>query len=55
MTAGLPNYNALGEFVCTNNGAVFSYNVSTSNATVCNATAQWTKQDEVECYTGISI
>ena len=47
-----PQYNASGEFVCTNNGALFSHNASTSNETLCGVTAQWLRQDVVECYTG---
>ena len=52
IPAGLPQYNATGELVCTNGGALFLNNVSVSNATMCNATAQWTTLDDIKCYTG---
>ena len=48
-------YNTPGELVCTNGGALFSSNVSVSNATKCNATAQWSRLDDLNCYTGIGI
>ena len=47
-----PQYNTLGEFACTNNGTLFSNNGSTSNDTKCDETAQWTRHNEVDCYTG---
>ena len=53
IPAALPQYNATGEFVCTNGGALFSNNASVSNVTNCNATAQWTTLDDIKCYTGI--
>jgi len=48
-----PQYNAFGELVCTNGGALFSNNVSTSNQTICNANALWIMPMEIDCYTGI--
>ena len=51
--AGSSGYNASGELVCNNGGALFSNNVSVSSETVCNAAAQWTIPDNADCYTGI--
>ena len=45
-------YNSSGEFICSNGGALFANNVSTHNETTCAATAQWTRQDVIKCYTG---
>ena len=52
MTSGTPSYKAIGEFVCSGNAALFSNNTLASNMTTCNATAQWTRKNEVKCYTG---
>ena len=38
-----------------NNGALFANNFSTYNESTCAVTAQWTRQDVVECYTGMSF
>ena len=47
-----PGYNTSGELICANGGVLFSNNVSVPNDTLCNLTAQWTKSDDVVCYTG---
>jgi len=49
---GSRSFNAKGEFVCKNSGALFANNVSITNETMCGATAQWLRQDIVDCYTG---
>jgi len=54
ITASSPSqYNTTGEIFCMNGGALFANNVSLSNETRCNATAQWTISDFVNCFTGI--
>ena len=47
-------YNESGELKCKNDGFVFGSNDKplTTNLTICNATAQWSRQNDVECYTG---
>ena len=47
-------YNSFGEFYCANNGVLFLAGTgnSTTNETVCNATAQWSRQEKINCYTG---
>jgi len=40
-------YNTIGELVCNNGGALFSNNISVSNETTRNATAQWSLIDGV--------
>ena len=46
-------YNALGEFYCADDGVLFLSGTGnkTTNESVCNATAQWSRQDEIDCYT----
>ena len=51
VTSRGSQYNASGEFICSNGEALFANNVSTHNETTCTATAQWTRQDVVKCYT----
>ena len=47
------NFGAVGDLICTNNGSLFSKNTSVSNTTtICDVTAQWIVDNEVECYTG---
>jgi len=43
--------NSKGEFYCTNNGALFSNNISTSNETSCGKSLQWDRYDDVTCFT----
>ena len=53
--AGSLQYNATGELACSNSGALFSNNISVSNDTGCNATAQWSGLDDLDCYTGLLV
>ena len=48
-----PQYNTLGEVVCSNGEALFPNDVSVSIETLCNATAQWIIPGNTVCYTGI--
>jgi len=48
----LPQYNTSGELVCNNGGVLFANNLLASNVTICNATAEWTLNDFIDCYSG---
>ena len=50
------NYNESGKFDCKNGGILFYLNgvPRNSNETRCNATAQWSGHDVLDCFTGKS-
>ena len=52
------NYvNATGEFTCANGQVLFYSNgvKPTTNKTICQPNAQWSGQDNLECWTSMQI